>query len=356
MITCPAITPTVELESPEHSSATANTVAAAFSKHRPQRVVRVLNRRLQVVGVNKRHGCHQDHRGIDQPGSIHRHKDIDQLIPQKTPENLPSRSFSCQVMVFFGMQLLVCRQQCAGQFLQTRLHQRGMKIDHMRHHRGAQHPDSRVNRVVEILWRRSIQRRDQRRKQGSVPIGMNQEHLEPVAEPDHSNQQDDSALEPQMPRQIERKNPEHEYGRYQRRQQKRRFRAHAMSIKEWPPNSKSKPIAAPRNSARSVAMAAISGRGPQRQRRTAGKSACGSSAAASAQSRSPASPTDTGSGWPSRSTKAAPKAAGTQTACPPGCSLRVTRIDISNRSHKRRTKVGPHLLRWNACRVLAGRS
>ena len=147
--------------------------------------------------MRKRHRRHHDHRRVNQPRPVHRHKHIHQLKLQKLPPPRASRA--------------ICG--AARHLLQPRLHQRRVQIDHMRHHRRAQHPHRKVDALVQARRTRRIQRRHQRVKRRQPPVRMHQEHLEPIAQPDHADERHDPALQPPIPRQIQRQNHKHRHRR-----------------------------------------------------------------------------------------------------------------------------------------------
>ena len=81
---------------------------------------------------------------------------------------------------------------------QPRLHQAGMQVNHVRHHRGAQHADRDVDALPVHHGYRGVV--------GDLPpVGVHQEDLDQVTNPDHQNKDHDADFQgpetPQLKRQ-----------------------------------------------------------------------------------------------------------------------------------------------------------
>ena len=117
MTTWPAMVPTVEEERPEAS----NAMPKAVQESGPSNSTRVwwacCDRDHVNAPAEKDSGRDDDHGGVDDEGNVHRHDHVDLLVAK----------------VLTNMVAISLRRACTSS---------RMKVDHVRHHGGAQHPDS----------------------------------------------------------------------------------------------------------------------------------------------------------------------------------------------------------------------
>ena len=148
--------------------------------------------------LSRKRSRRYDHHGrIHQPCAIHCRQDIEQFQLQMTqPRNMPVRS-----------------RQALRLLAQTRLHQPGMQIDDMRHHRRAQHRYRQVQA-------RAIHHRHHYMQADLVPSRMHQENLDRITDTDHHDEHHDDRFQFAKAEAVERENAEHaDCGCHSRQQQ-----------------------------------------------------------------------------------------------------------------------------------------
>ena len=171
-------------------------------------MVRLLNGGLQVAGVDEGDGGHEDHGGVDEPCAVHGDEDVDEFVAQEAAEDERRGG------AWAGRGLESCRSRGreggAGEFLEARLHQRGVKIDDVRHDGGAEHGDGGVDAVVEVLRGGAVERGQQGVEGGELPVGMDEEDLKGVGDADDGDEGHDAALQPAEAGEVEREDGEDE--------------------------------------------------------------------------------------------------------------------------------------------------
>ena len=121
---------------------------------------------------------HDQHRRVDQPRAIHCQKNVQQFHPP--------------VMMLFAVGRLAARQ-----------HERGMQINNVRHHGGAQHRNGDVDR-------RRLHVRNNDPLRDFAPVRLAQEHFVRVREADHGDEAHNDAFQPLKTGLLEHQNEHHD--------------------------------------------------------------------------------------------------------------------------------------------------
>ena len=188
-----------------------------------------------------------------------------------------------------------------------------------------------------------VQRRNQRMERRQPPVRTNQEHLKPIAKPDHSDKRHDAPLQPLVPRKVQRQNQEHPHSSHQRRTKQRPrprppMRQHRRPKQQIKPKRRTQKLSQVSSDRRNLR------RHPQKQRHRPRKMF-----PAVLRQRQPGhNPQLRRKILNQNGHRIRPQQYPQQPipvlAPPQNIGREVARIDIGHRRHKRRAEVGPHLV------------